>query len=63
MEVLLKENDSFVYLSAIQAMVDAVNKAPLTGDNSRYKLDLISDDYFRLTSNGQTLWQSVNALK
>ena len=38
LEVLLREEDSFVYLSAIQALVETVNKAPMTSINTRFVL-------------------------
>jgi len=36
LELLLKENESFVYLSAIQALVETINRAPVVISNSRY---------------------------
>ena len=38
LEALLKESDSFVYLSAIQALVETINRAPVTSNNTRYTL-------------------------
>ena len=35
LEVLLKEDDSFVYLSTIQAVVETVYRAPMVSSSTR----------------------------